>query len=162
MDECESFGSGDAPPANTGGVQDLQEKRRARARESRGRDRHAALASRRFSSSDEDLNRLSQLRMPEILVDLARSKFNDFRLLERLKTVLADEASANPEEFFTSGGEQNLYSLVNVISGSGNDTKTQLSAVQGKPNTHKAFCLPKFLQPLPSTNSRVVFSLPEI
>ena len=135
MDECESFGSGDAlpPPANTG-VQDLQEKRRARVRESRGRDRHAALASRRFSSSDEDINRLSQLRMPEILVDLARSKFNDFRLLERLKTVLADEASANPEEFFTSGGEQNLYSLVNVISGSGNDTKTQLSAVQGEPN----------------------------
>ena len=74
------------------------------------------------------------MKMPEIVGDLARVKFNDFRLLERLKSVLASEESeagqGGAEAFFQT--EQNLYSLVNVISGSGNNSKTQLSAVQGK------------------------------
>jgi len=117
-----------------GCVAGLQERRRVRAREARGRERHLALAQRRFSSSDEDLNRLSVMKMPEILGDLARVKFNDFRLLERLKAVLASESEAaaaadgGAEAFFST--EQNLYSIVNVIAGSGNNSKTQLSAVQ--------------------------------
>jgi len=129
-------------------VASLQERRRKAARESRGRERHLALALRRFSSSDEDLNRVSEMRMPEIIAALAKVKFNDHRLLERLKILLAGGSSGggqdgndttrgageDPEDFFTpssaGGGDQNLYALVNLISGCGTSTKTQLPAVQ--------------------------------
>ena len=48
--------------------------------------------------SDEDLNRVSEMRMPETIAALAKVKFNDHRLLERLKILLAGGSSGGGQD----------------------------------------------------------------
>ena len=107
----------------------LHSRQRREAREARGRERHKALGNRRFSSEDEDYMKANNMTMSEIVTALRATKFNERRLLERLKAILAS-GDENPEDFFAHGGDQNLYALVNVISGGHDSSKSQLSAVQ--------------------------------